>query len=172
MKRCLGILLIICLGCGSSDPVGVVEPPPGPTEEMLSVAASDFNAYLVNVFRTYQTVNLMNAEFGSITQGWSGGLVSRYWTRQFMSNLISRLETLQLQVRDIRPDDHELRRIHDRYEQGLTTFHEAFLAFVNQIDFPTTDGIEGVNLLIFRGNKRMDEFQLMLSNLAGRQIQF
>lgn len=172
MKRCLGILLIICLGCGSSDPVGVVEPPPGPTEKMLSVAASDFNAYLVNVFRTYQTVNLMNAEFGSITQGWSGSVVSRYWTRQFMSNLISRLETLQLQVRDIRPDDHELRRIHDRYEQGLTTFHEAFLAFVNQIDFPTTEGIEGVNLLIFRGNKRMDEFQLMLSNLAGRQIQF
>ena len=163
MKRCLGILLIICLGCGSSDPVGVVEPPPGPTGKMLSVAAPDFNAYLVNV---------MNAEFGSITQGWSGGVVSRYWTRQFMSNLISRLETLQLQVRDIRPDDHELRRIHDRYEQGLTTFHEAFLAFVNQIDFPTTEGIEGVNLLIFRGNKRMDEFQLMLSNLAGRQIQF
>lgn len=172
MKRCLGILLILCLGCGSSDPVGVVEPPPGPTEKMLSVAASDFNAYLVNVFRTYQTVNVMNAEFGSITQGWSGGVVSRYWTRQFMSNLISRLETLQLQVRDIRPADHELLRIHGRYEQGLTTFHEAFLAFVNQIDFPTTEGIEGVNLLIFRGNKRMDEFQLMLSNLAGRQIQF
>lgn len=172
MKRCLGILLIICLGCGSSDPVGVVEPPPGPSEKMLSVAASDFNAYLANVFRTYRTVNLMNAEFGSIAQGWSGGVVSRYWTRQFMSNLISRLETLQSQVRDIRPDDHELRRIHDRYEQGLTTFQEAFLAFVNQIDFPTTEGIEGVNLLIFRGNKRMDEFQLMLSNLAGRQIQF
>ncbi|MDE3259469.1 MAG: hypothetical protein OYM47_16700 [Gemmatimonadota bacterium] len=173
MRRCLGMLLVFCMGgCGSSDPVGVVEPAPDPTGAMVSVNAADFNAYLVDAFRTYQTVNVMNAEFGSIAQGWSGGVVSRYWTRQFMSNLISRLETLQLQVRDIRPYDHELRRIHDRYEQGLTTFHEAFLAFVNQIDFPTTEGIEGVNLLIFRGNKRMDEFQLMLSNLAGRQIQF
>lgn len=139
---------------------------------MVSVAATDFSAYLVNVSRTYETVNVMNAEFGSITQGWSGGVVSRYWTRQFTSNLIARLETLQIQVRDIRPDDHELRRIHGSYEQGLATFHEAFLAFLDQIDFPTTEGIEGVNLLIFRGNRRMDEFQLMLSNLAGRQIQF
>lgn len=172
MKRHLGMLLILCMGCGSSDPVGVVEPAPDSTGKMLSVAATDFNAYLADAFRTYRTVNVMNAEFGSITQGWSGGVVSRYWTRQFMSNLIARLETLQVQVRDIRPDDSELRRIHDRYEQGLTTFHEAFIAFLDQIDFPTTEGIEGVNLLIFRGNQRMDEFQLMLSNLAGRQIQF
>ncbi len=172
MKRWLGILLIICLGCGSSDPVGVVEPTPDTTAVMLSVAVSDLNAYLVNVSRTYETVNLMNAEFASISQGWSGGVVSRYWTRQFMSNLIARLETLQVQVRDIRPNDSELSRIHDRYEQGLATFHEAFAGFVDQIDFPTPEGIEGVNLLIYRGNLRIDEFQLMLSNLAGRQILF
>ena len=172
MKGRLGILLIFCLGCGSADPVGVVEPTPDSTGTMLSVVASDLNTYLVNVSRTYETVNLMNAEFGSITQGWSGGVVSRYWTRQFMSNLIARLETLQVQVRDIRPDDSELRRIHASYEQGLATFREAFGAFVNLIDFPTSEGIEGVNLLIFRGNRRMDEFQLMLSNLAGRQILF
>ncbi|MDE3001239.1 MAG: hypothetical protein OXU79_19350 [Gemmatimonadota bacterium] len=172
MKRRLGMLLILCMGCGSSDPVGVVEPAPDATGKMLSVAASDFNAYLVDVSRTYQTVHLMNAEFGSITQGWSGGVVSRYWIRQFTSNLIARLETLQVQVRNIRPDDGELRRIHDSYEHGLATFHEAFVAFLGQIDFPTTEGIEGVNLLIFRGNQRMDEFQLLLSNLAGRQIQF
>ncbi len=172
MKRCLGMLLIVCTGCGSSDPVGVVEPSPYPSGAMVSVAATDFNAYLVDVSRTYETVNVMNAEFGSITQGWSGGVVSRYWTRQFMSNLIARLETLQIQVRGIRPDDSELRRIHGSYEQGLTTFHEAFLTFLDQIDLPTTEGIEGVNLLIFRGNRRMEEFQLMLSNLAGRQIQF
>ncbi|MCE2438867.1 MAG: hypothetical protein J4F39_05515 [Candidatus Latescibacteria bacterium] len=172
MKRCLGMLLIVCTGCGSSDPVGVVEPTPYPSGTMLSVTASDLNTYLVNVARSYETVNVMNAEFGSITQGWRGGVVSTYWTRQFMSNLIVRIEELQERVKGIRPDDAELRRIHASYEQGLATFHEAFIAFVGQIDFPTPEGIEGVNLLIFRGNKRIDEFQLMLSNLAGRQIQF
>lgn len=139
---------------------------------MISVQITEFNAYLNDVRRTYASVNLMSDEFGSISFGWTQQVVSNYWTRQFTLNMVNRLTRLQAEVRGIRPENPELRRIHTEYEAGLETFQEAFGLFLTQIDFSTADAIDQVNLLLFQGNRRLDQFRLMLSNLIGSTVVF
>ena len=163
------VLLLLTAGCGSSNPGEAQETGPG---QMVSVSVPDIKFYLAGVRRTYFTVNLMTAEFGSISQSWSLGSVSDYWTHQFLNNLRLRLEILEVQVEGIRPVDAQLRDIHIEYENALVSFEEAFEAFDSQIDIPTDVGLEQVNLLLLAGNLDLDRFQLRLSNLSGEQINF
>ena len=163
------VLFFFTTGCGASNPEEAQGTGPG---QMVSVSVPDINFYLSDVRRTYFTVNLMTAEFGSISQSWSFGFVSDYWTHQFLNNLRLRLEILEVQVEGIRPVDAQLRDIHTEYENALVNFEEAFDAFDSQIDISTDVGLEQVNLLLLAGNLDLDRFQLRLSNLSGQQITF
>ena len=163
------MVLFLMTGCGSSTPEDVQAPGPSP---MVSISVPDINFYLADVRRTYVTVNLMTTEFGTITNGWTLGFFSDYWTHQFLNNLRQRLEILEVQVEGIRPVDSELGKIHIEYENALVNFEQAFVAFESQIDFPTDAGLEQVNLLLLAGNQDLVRFQQRLSNLTGRQVQF
>ena len=139
---------------------------------MVSVRATEMGAYLSEAQRTYQTVHLMTDEFTGISQSWTLEIVSLYWTRQFTLNLLKRLRLMQKAVLAMRPSNPELLQIHTEYEKGLETFGLAFEAFEQQIDFPNSDGIAEVNFLIRDGNRLLENYQILLSNLVGTQIRF
>ena len=170
--RVVALVAVVYLGvgCGSSDPLSSPDPPPAEIRTFEFVLAADLDAYVSDVRETLPSLNLTRDEFQSILIGRTNGALTTYWAEQFTGNLIKRLAGLQTQVGAIRPANCELRRVHSEYEEALEAYGDAFTAFADQLGFPTSQSIEDVNTMLYRGNFLMDRFQLRLSNLAGVRV--
>ena len=170
MKRCI-VVLLLCAGCGSSNPADSPEAP-GPQVAMESIRMADFDAYVALMQRTFASIYVMIDEFTSISQGWVNELVSEYWTRQYTLNLLTRLRLVQEQARHIRPEEPHLRQVHAEYEQALAVYGEAYQLFLDQVSFLDMDAIDQINRKLAEGNVHLIRFQFQLSDLGGRDILF
>ena len=173
MKRWIAVLfLLCCAGCGAASPTG--EPvEPSPQVPMVFIRMSDFDAYLDRVRRAFVSVDVMVSEFTAITRDMQSGRVSEYWLRQYTLNLLKRLQLMQAQAVDIRPEHPELLRIHTgEYEPALSCFSEAFEAFLAHLTVPDAEALSRINDKIVEGNTHLVRFQIFLSRLAGREVAF
>ena len=172
MKRWI-VVMLICAGCGSSNPVDSPKTPdPGSQAPMVTIRVADFDAYVGLMRETFVSVYVMIDEFTVISQDWVGERVAVYWTYQYTLNLLKRLQLVQEKARSIRPEQPDLRRIHTEYEQALDVYQEAYQEFLVQLEYPDADAVERVNTKLGQGNIHMIRFQLQLSDLGGRDIQF
>ena len=166
-------LLALCLGCGSSDPVGSPQgPASGARFEVVYVTQDAFDSYLAQVLEAARPMPVMVREFEAITQDWFSQRTTDYWTLQFTLNLVARVETIEEGVKRIRPEDPQLGELHTEFEAALAMYVEAFTDFANQITFRSQDLLAAVNEKVRQGNVHLIRFQVLMGYLAGREITF
>ena len=171
MKLLIALLLLFAfLGCGSASPTDPGAP--GPVVPLVTVPVTELNAYVSDVAKSFVSVGVMIDEYTAISLDWVAGATPRYWTQQYTLNLIKRLQLVRENARSIRPEQPDLRRIHTEYEQALDVYQEAYQEFLVQLEYPDADAVERVNTKLGQGNIHMIRFQLQLSDLGGRDIQF
>ena len=167
------IPLALCLGCGSSDPAGSPQgPTPGSRFQVAYITQDAFDSYLAQVLEAAKPMPVMVREFDAITQDWFSQRTTDYWTLQFTLNLIARVEMIEKAVKKIRPQDPRLGELHTEFEAALATYVEAFTDFANQITFRSRDLLDAVNEKVRQGNVHLIRFQVLMGNLAGREISF
>ena len=163
----------LCLSCGSSDPASSsAGTPPASQAQVVFITLDDYDSYVARVFEVARPMPVMVQEFAAITQNWLGQRTSAYWTLQFTLNLIARVEMIEKAVKGIRPQDPQLAELHTEFEAALETYVEAFTDFANQIEFRSQDLLDAVNEKVRQGNVHLIRFQVLLGNLAGRDINF
>ncbi len=173
MKRWM-VVLLVCVGCGSSSPTSSPEvPEPGaPEGQMVFVRSAEVEAYIGHVQRSFESVAVMISEYTVISQSWTRGQASKYWTQQYTVNLINRVKLLREQVRGVRPENAELRLLHTEYEEALEAYQEAFELFLRETAFEIPIVSQEVNNKIAEGNVHLIRFQVILSNWTGRSLDF
>ncbi len=176
MRRWIAIVLV-CAGCGSSNPAGSPDvdipqtPPQTSQAPMVFVRVADYEAYLEQVRSSFVPILVMTSEFESITSGWFSGFVPAYWTQQYLTTLLSRLDAIEEGVRKIRPEHPELLQLHiDEYEAALKDFREGFGFLVQHVAFSDADLVNQMNDKIVEGNVHLIRFQILLGDLGGRRI--
>ena len=87
-------------------------------------------------------------------------------------NLLNRIKLLREQVRNIRPEDGELLRVHTDYEEALRVYQVAFELFFAETNFQIPIISQEVNNKLAEGNVHLIRFQVILSNMSGRSIDF
>ena len=165
------VVLLVCVGCGSSSPTSSPEPG-APEGQMVFILSAEVEAYIGRVQRSFESVAVMISEYTVISQNWTRGQTSRYWTQQYTVNLINRVELLREQVRGVRPENAELRLIHTEYEEALKAYQEAFELFLRETAFEIPIVSQEVNNKIAEGNVHLIRFQVVLSNWTGRSLDF
>ena len=163
----------LCLSCGSSDPIGSSEgPAAGSQAQVVFITLNDYDSYLARVFEVARPMPVMVQEFAAITEDWLSQRTSDYWTFQFTLNLVERVGKIEKAVKGIRPQDPQLAELHTGFEAALETYGDAFKHFGNQIEFRSRDLLDEVNEKVRQGNVHLIRFQVLLGNLAGREITF
>ena len=171
MKLLIALLLLFAfLGCGSASPTDPGAP--GPVVPLVTVPVTELNAYVSDVAKSFVSVGVMIDEYTAISLDWVAGATPRYWTQQYTLNLIRRVDLLQETVRGIRPGNAELLRIHTEYEEALKDYNGAFKMFLDQTQLPEPVLTEELAYKIADGNVHLIRYQVLLSQLAGRDINF
>lgn len=170
MKPLFALFLSALLGCGSASPT---DPgPPGPVVPLATIPVSELNAYVSDVTKTFVSVGVMIDEYTVISQDWVSGVTPRYWTQQYTLNLLLRIDLLQEAVRNVRPGNAELLRIHTEYEEALVDYKGGFQMFLDQTQLPVPMLTEELAYKIADGNVHLIRYQVLLSRLVGRDINF
>ena len=172
-------IVLVCAGCGSSNPASSpdADTPQTPAQTsqapMVFIRMADYEAYLAQVQSSFAPILVMINEFESITGGWVSGTVPAYWTQQYLGTLLSRLDAIEEGVRKIRPEHPELLQLHMvEYEEALKDFREGFEILVQNVAFSDVDLINRMNDKIVEGNVHLIRFRILLGDLGGRRINF
>jgi hypothetical protein len=160
---------LVFSGCGGSGPLGN-EDPTAPTGTLRFVPVADVDTYISAVRGTIPALNLVRDEFTAIAEGVASEKVTPYWAGQFTGNLMLRSRQLQDRIRAIRPETSELQAIHQTYEDAVAAYIEAFGMFLDQVGISTSQSVEDVNTVLYRGNYLMNQYQLMLSSFRGEWV--
>ena len=171
MKKWL-LCLVLCVGCGSSNPV--TPEPEAPVELTFQHATlEEVDAYLGEINQAFTSIDVFFAEYAGVSVEVTGGLVTTYWSRQFTQNMISRIHSIQANLHDIRPQNPYLRKLHIEEFEGAFEDYLAGAIFMEQnLDFVTTDVLDGINSHMGAGNVHIIRLQIFLSDLTGFQVSF
>ena len=170
MKQLIALLLLSLHGCGSSSPTD-----PGTTPSvvpLVTIPVSELDAYVAEVAKTFVTVGVMIDEYTAISQDWANGATPQYWTQQYTLNLLKRVDILQETVRGVRPGHAELLHIHTEYEEALVDYKTAFQMFLDQTRMAVPVLTDELAYKLADGNVHLIRYQVLLSQLAGREIGF
>lgn len=172
MERWL-VILILCIGCGSSNPVTPApsdDPPVEMTFERVSVL--ELNAYLGNINNVFTSIEVFFNEYGGVTFEATGGVIPTYWSRQYTLNMIARIHAIQANLHDMRPTNSYLLGLHtEEFEAAFEDYLDGITFFEANIDFLTPEVLDGLNRRMGAGNVHLIRLQIFLSDLAGSEIQ-
>lgn len=173
MKRWL-VILVLCVGCGSSNPVTPAPEDDFPAEMTFAhVSVPALEAYLAGVSDVFTSIDVFFTEYGGITAEAAGGLISTYWSRQYTLNMIARIHSIQAELHDMRPTSPYLLRLHmEELEGAFEDYLDGATFFEANIDFLTAEVLDGLNARMGAGNVHIIRLQIFLSDLAGAQVQF
>ena len=174
----VGLLLIpfffATFGCGSDAPSQPQNPPiPSPQlDGFIYVRTVELNAYLQALDPTIPDFRAIIQEQNAVLGDWSDGRTNPYWTQIFVNNVILRIQAYSLKLNAIRPENPELRGIHDQFSLAIQTLKGGMEVFRVAID-PEDSRLLGQAFQDFvRVNDLVDTVTFRLSNLAGQQIRF
>ncbi len=167
----LALVALLSAGCGERSPVGIDEVPT--LTNVNFIVLTEFDGYIADVRLTIPGVTVMIAEFASIAGDFNAGYVPAYWIGAYTKNLLKRVEGIQVQVQGIRPTHPELLKLHlEEFEASLEDFNIGFGLFVQGIEQPGTVTLDDVNDHIVDGNIHLIRLQILLGDLAGRNVDF
>ena len=174
MKRWLlcFALLALSLGCGASNPV---TPAPEPPAEQIydHVTVDEVNAYIADINRVFLSIDVFFAEYGGVTVEVTNGLIPIYWSWQFISNMIARLNAIQSTLHDMRPANPYLLRLHtEEFEAAFADYLDGATFLQQNLDFMTPAVIDGLNMRMGAGNVHIIRLQIFLRDLTGQQVIF
>ena len=173
MKKLIILTLLVThtFGCGEGSPTTIDETPLLTNVEYVTLA--EFDNYIATIRATIPTYNIMIAEFSSIAAEFNAGFVPDRWIAAYTRNLLRRVEGVQDHARRIRPTQPELLKLHlEEYEASIENFRLAFSLFVQAIERPGSVNVVEINDRIVDGNTHMIRLQILLGDLAGRNVDF
>ena len=173
-----GLLLIpfffATFGCGSNAPIQPPNPPiPSPQPGgFIYVRTVELNAYLQALDPTIPDFRAIIQEHNAVLGDWSDGRTNPYWTQIFANNVILRIQAYSLRLNGIRPNNPELRDIHDQFSLAIQTLEGGMEVFRVAIG-PEDSRLLGQAFEDFvRVNDLLDTVTARLSNLSGQPIRF
>lgn len=169
----LVVFVLLCVGCESSNPSNSLssETPMDSQTSLVYVRLKDYEAYLEKVRSSFIPVLVMIKEFETITSGWVSGFIPAYWTEQYLSTLLGRLDSIEEGIRKIRPAHPELLHLHvNEYEPAFEDFRRGFNFFLQHLEFLDVGIWNQMNEKISEGNVHLIRFQILLGDLGNRKI--
>lgn len=174
MKRWLLCFALLALytGCGSSNPV--TPAPESPAEQTYdNVTVDEANAYIADIDQAFTSIDVFFAEYGGVTVEVTNNLIPLYWSRQFISNMIARLNAIQSTLHDLRPANPYLLRLHtEELEAAFADYLDGATFLQQNLDFVTLEVIDGLNMRMGAGNVHIIRLQIFLRDLTGTQVVF
>ena len=171
--------LFVLVGCGSSNPVNNTTPPgetdtPSAPTTLMVLPVVDLLAYLREIdpmFRGGGPIQVMNQEYAGVTVDVILDLVPRYWARQFTRNLLARIESMQVTLQNMRPENPVIRQIHiEELEGAFVDYLDGVSFFEQSIDNLGVDAVEELNRRMGSGNVHLIRLEIFLSDLAGAPV--
>lgn len=171
--------LFVLVGCGSSNPVNNTTPPgetdtPSAPTTLMVLPVVDLLAYLREIdpmFRGGGPIQVMNQEYAGVTVDVTLDLVPRYWARQFTRNLLARIESMQVTLQNMRPENPVIRQIHiEELEGAFVDYLDGVSFFEQSIDNLGVDAVEELNRRMGSGNVHLIRLEIFLSDLAGAPV--
>ena len=173
MKRWLFcfVLLALYTGCGSSNPV---TPPEPSTEQTYDHATVDeVDAYIADVHRAFTSIDVFFIEYAGVTAEITNNLIPIYWSRQFINTMIARIHAIQSTLRDMRPTNPYLLRLHtEEFEAAFADYLDGAIFLQQNLDFLTQDVLDGLNMRMGAGNVHIIRLQIFLRDLTGLPVTF
>lgn len=164
------LLVLLCAGCGASNPVTPEPEPPGEAT-FAYVPVSDLEAYIRNVNQKFASVEVFFQEYGWITREAIAEVVPVYWSRQYTLNMIARIHGILASLHDMRPSNPHLRQLHiEELEAAFRKYLEGAMLFERNLDFISPEMLDALNDHMGAGNVHLIRLQIFLSQLAGREV--
>ncbi|MXZ11504.1 MAG: hypothetical protein F4Y79_18930 [Gemmatimonadetes bacterium] len=174
MKRWLLCFALLALytGCGTSNPVTPEpEPPDGKTYD--HVTADEADAYIADIDRVFTSIEVFFVEYGGVTAEVTNDLVTVYWSRQFISNMIARIHAIQSTLHGIRPENPYLLKLHiEEFEAAFADYLDGATFLQQNLDFMTPEVLDGLNRRMGAGNVHIIRLQIFLRDLIGLPVTF
>lgn len=169
MKRWI-LFVLLCIGCGSSNPVTPEPEPPGEVA-FSHVPVADLTTYIEQVNVKFASIEVFFQEYGWVTREAIAEVVPVYWSRQYSLNMIARIHGILAGLHDMRPENPYLRHLHvEELEAAFRKYLEGVTHFERNLDFLTPEVFDALNDHMGAGNVHLIRLQIFLSQLAGQDV--
>ncbi len=174
MKRWLLCFALLALytGCGSSNPA---TPAPEPPAEQIydQVTMDEANAYIADIHQAFLSIDVFFAEYSGVTVEVTNDLIPIYWSQQFISNMISRIQAIQSTLHAMRPANPYLLKLHtEEFEAAFADYLDGATFLHQNLDFISLEVIDGLNMRMGAGNVHIIRLQIFLRDLTGTPVTF